>query len=139
MLKLPNLIKQPNGKYCSTDLRGEMNFFNYTEQDIMDMYIEKAKEDMNNAEHYGKLIERIENGEVCHVKRTISDEHLELMGFDRPYNELVKFVPRRPIGISYVSCDFATYGKCPNCRETVMDGMGHKDEKCRHCGQILQW
>ena len=94
---------------------------------------------MKNAEHYGKIIERIENGDGCRAQRTIFDEHLESMGFDKSYNELVKFVPRRPTDARYISCDFATYGKCPNCGERVRDGMGGTDEKCRHCGQLLKW
>ena len=133
------LIKQPNGKYCSADYRGEVEFFNYTEQDIIDMYIEKAKEDIRNAEHFGALIEKIENGDICRVKRNIFDKELKLMGFDKPYNELVKFVPRRPINQTYASCDFATYGKCPNCSVSVQNGIGGKDEKCRNCGQLLKW
>ena len=133
------LIKQPNGKYCSADYRGEVKFLNYTEQDIINMYIETAKEDIKNAEHYGKLIEKIEYGECCRVRRNISDKDLKSMGFDKSYNELVKFVPRRPTSQFYASCDFATYGKCPNCGGSVRDGMGHKDEKCGKCGQLLKW
>ena len=136
---MENLIKQPNGKYCSVDYRGQATFLNYTEQDIINMYIEKAKEDIKNAEHYGKLIEKIENGDVCRVQRNILDKDLITMGFDKPYNELVKFVPRRPIDQSYAACDFTTYGKCPNCGENVRDGIGGKDEKCRSCGQLLKW
>ena len=136
---METLIKQPNGKYCSIDYRGEAKFLNYTKQDIIDMYIKKAKEDIKNAEHYGKLIEKIEYGECCHVRRNISDKDLKSMGFDKPYNELVKFIPRRPTAQFYASCDFATYGRCPNCGGSVQDGMGHKDEKCGSCGQLLKW
>lgn len=135
---MKDLIKQPNGKYCKVDYRGKLSFFNYTEQDIIDMYIKQAKEDMENAEHFGKIIENIEYGDRCSVERTISDEHLESMGFDKTYDELVKFVPRKPLHQNYAPCDFATYGKCPNCGESVRDGMGHTDEKCK-CGQILKW
>ena len=92
---METLIKQPNGKYCSADYRGKVKFFNYTEQDVIDMYIEKAKEDMRNAEHYGKLVERIEYGDNCRVQRNINEKELKLMGFDKPYSELVKFIPPR--------------------------------------------
>jgi hypothetical protein len=103
------------------------------------MYIKQAKEDMKNAEHYGKIIENIEYGDRCRVQRTINDKHLESMGFDRPYDKLVKFIPREPLNKSYAPCDFTTYAKCPNCGENVENGMGHKDEKCRNCDQLLKW
>jgi hypothetical protein len=134
-----DLIKQPNGKYCSVDYHGELDFFDYTEEDIIDIYIEKAKEAIKNAKHYGKIIERIEQGERCRTPRTVGDEHLEFMGFDKPYNELVKFIPRRPECTSYAGCDFTTYGKCPNCGESVQNGIGFTDEKCKNCGQLLEW
>lgn len=136
---MEKLIKQPNGKYCAIDYRGELKFFNYTEQNIIDMYIENANSDMESAEHFGEIIKRIEYGDICHVNRTIDDKCLELMGFNQPYNELVKFIPRKPINTQYASCDFATYGKCPNCGKSVRDGMGGKDEKCGSCGQLLKW
>ena len=103
------------------------------------MYIEKAKTDMLNAQHYGKIIENMEYGERHNSQNNISDEQLVLMGFDKSYSELVKFIPRIPLQEQYVSCDFATYGKCPSCMETVTNGIGGKDVKCRHCGQLLKW
>jgi hypothetical protein len=136
---MKNLIKQPNGKYCSVDYQGKASFVNYTEQDIIDMYIKQAKEDMENADHYGKIIEKIEYGDRCSVKRTIRNKELESMGFDRPYEQLVKFIPREPLNQSYAPCDFTTYAKCPNCGGGVQNGMGHKDEKCRNCEQLLKW
>ena len=132
------LIKQPNEKYCIIDYAGEVRRYNLTEQDIINMYIEDAKACIGAAEHYGKIIEEtvnVYNGQTC----DIPDDMLEKMGFDKPYNELVKFVPRRPTNTQYASCDFATYGKCPNCRESVRDGMGGTDEKCGNCGQLLKW
>ena len=136
---MKNLIKQPNGKYCSVDYQGRASFSNYTELDIIDMYIKQAKEDMENAEHYGKIIEKIEYGDRCRVQRTINDKQLELMGFDRPYDKLVKFIPREPLNQSYAPRDFTTYAKCPNCGGNVENGMGYKDEKCRNCDQLLKW
>ena len=134
-----DLIKQPNGKYCSADYHGRVKFFNYTEQDVINIYVEQAKEDMKNAKHCGELIEKIENGDNCRAQRNVFDVDLELMGFDKPYNELVKFVLRRPLDTHYVSCDFATYGKCPNCGKSVQDGISYRDDKCRNCGQLLKW
>ena len=133
-----DLIKQPNGKYCCLDWMGAVVFDNYTEQDVINMYIENAKKDIGKAKHYGEIIVRNEYGDSKGMKM-ISDAQLESMGFDKPYKELVKFVPRKPINTQYASCDFATYGKCPNCGCGVRDGMGGTDEKCRVCGQLLRW
>ena len=133
------LIKQPNGRYCSLDHYGRENFVNYTEQDVINLYIENAKKDMEKAEHFGKVIEYIASGKILKAERVITDKVLESMGFDKPYKELVKFIPCKPLNTQYVSCDFATYGKCPNCGGSVRDGMGGKDEKCKSCGQLLKW
>ena len=132
------LIRQPNGKYCEITYSNELKFVNYTEQDIIDLYIKKAKQDMENAECFGKIIECAERRYFGSVTRYISDEQLKDMGFDKPYKELIKFIPCEPLHTSYAPCDFATYGECPNCGATVRDGMGYTDEKCK-CGQLLKW
>lgn len=124
-----NLIKQPNGKYCVVDYAGDVRHYNLTEQDIINMYIEDAKACIGAAKHYVEIIAKTDE---------ISDDMLKEMGFDRPYNELVKYVPRKPVKQNYAPCDFATYGKCPNCGRTVQDGIGYRDEKCE-CGQLLKW
>ena len=133
-----DLIKQPNGKYCSIDWTGTLIFENYTEQEIIDAYIKQAKEDINNAKHFTEIIVDAEYAD-SRGERSISDAQLKAMGFDKPYNELVKFIPREPLNQTYASCDFATYGKCPNCGGSVQDGMVHTDKKCRSCGQLLKW
>lgn len=133
------LIKQPNGKYCIVNYASEVSRYNLTEQDIIDMYIEDAKACIGTAEHYGELIAKTARYGCVPVVYGISDNVLKEMGFDRPYNELIKFVPRKPTHQEYAPCDFATYGDCPNCGKTVVDGMGGKDEKCRYCGQLLKW
>lgn len=132
------LIKQPNGKYCSLDWMGVLIFSNYTEQDVINMYIEQAKKDIENAKHFGEIIVKNEQGDSKGMKM-INDTQLEAMGFDKSYNELVKFVPRKPINTRYAPCDFATYGDCPNCGDIVQDGMGFTDRKCQRCGQLLKW
>ena len=134
-----SLIKQPNGKYCKVDFYGITEFVNYTEEDILNMYIEKAKKEISEAGHYGNIIERIANGNCANAKRKISDDDLKSMGFDKPYDELVKFIPLLVVDESYCSHDFTIYAKCPTCGGSVTDCMGRSDEKCRHCGQLLKW
>lgn len=123
------LIKQPNGKYCVVDYAGDVRHYNLTEQDIINMYIKDAKAYIGTAEHYGNIIAKTDS---------VSDDMLKEMGFDKTYKELQKFVPRKPINQSYDPCDFTTYAKCPNCGNTVIDGMVHTDETCK-CGQLLKW
>jgi hypothetical protein len=132
-------IKQPNGKYCCVDYYGRKNYANYTEQEIIDLYILNAKRDMEDAKHFGEIIKRIADGNSLRVERVIDDKTLKSMGFDKPYKELMKLIPLKPTNQEYVSCDFAAHGKCPNCGGGVQDGMGHTDEKCRSCGQLLKW
>ena len=135
------LIKQPNGKYCCLDYFGRLreDCINYTEQDIINLYIENAKRDMEKAKHFGEIISRIVSGNTLKAERVVTDKVLESMGFDKPYKELAKFIHQTPTNQQYVACDFATYGKCPNCGGSVQDGMGHTDEKCGKCGQLLKW
>ena len=132
------LIKQPNEKYCIVNYSGDVVHYNLTKQDIINMYIEDAKACIGAAKHYGKIIEEtvnVYNGQTC----DIPDDMLEKMGFDKSYDELVKFVPRKPINTQYAPCDFTTYGRCHNCGKSVQDGMGGRDDKCRNCGQLLKW
>lgn len=128
------IIKQPNGKYCITNkYDGRLISYNLTEQDIINLYVGdakyRAKHDVETAKHYGTLIGKTDN---------ISDNVLKEIGFNKTYEELIKFVPRKPVNQSYASCDFATYGKCPSCGNVVMNGMGHTDKECK-CGQLLKW
>lgn len=132
------LIKQPNGKYCIIN-SSDISHYNLTEQDIINMYIEDAKACIGAAEHYGKIIAKTVSYICPQVVYPISNDVLKEMGFDKSYNELVKFVPRKPIDTHYASCDFTTYGKCPNCGESVQDGIGFTEGKCRSCGQLLEW
>ncbi len=135
---MEELIKQPNGKFCSMEYNGKMRFVNYTEEDVINMYIEQAKKDMKNAERCEVIIERL----VSHDKHNggmVDKDQLASMGFDRPYSELVKYIPRKPLSQHYVGHDCTTYGKCPNCGKGVQDGIGHKDKKCGYCSQLLKW
>ena len=135
---MKELIKQPNGKYCSIGFNGEIHFDNYTEQDIINLYIDQAKKDLETAERCEKIIECLLFADR-HNGGLVDEHRLKAMGFDKPYKELVKYIPREPTNTQYVGCDFATHGKCPNCGKGVQDGMGHKDEKCPACGQLLKW
>lgn len=132
------IIKQPNGKYCEMNHEGECLGFNYTKEDVIDRYIDnaqkQARKDIKNAEHFVEIIKANE----CKLKPLINNKILKQMGFTKPYEELVKFVPRKPLNISYSSCDFTTYGLCPSCHKTVYDSIGGIIEKC-NCGQLLKW
>lgn len=131
------IIRQPNGKYCIMDYT-EVEYYNLTEQDIINMYIDEAKDRIENSEHFGNIIAKTVK-EYSGKADSISDNVLKEMGFDKSYDELIKFIPRKPIDTSYAPCDFTTYGKCPNCGERVENCMGHFEEKCRNCGQLLKW
>lgn len=133
-----DFIKQPNGKYCYFNHDGKVEKHNLTEQDITDMYIEFAKTKVDNAEHFGNIISNTVSNYDSRVK-AISNDVLKEMGFDKTYHELVKFVPRKPSDKRYVSVNFETIGKCPNCGEKVVNGMGGRDDKCGSCGQLLEW
>lgn len=132
------LIKQPNGKYCIIDY-SDISHYNLTEQDIINMYIENAKAHIGAAEHYGKIISKTVKYTCSQLIHPISNDILKEMGFDKSYDELVKFVPLNPIDKQYAACSFTTYGKCPNCGGNVQDGIGLTEEKCRSCGQLLEW
>ena len=131
-------IKQPNGKYCTMPWGGSgVAEFNLTEEEIVERAIEEAKikseEAIKNAKKPGEIISRL-----AHINIKGDDDILKKMGFTEPYEELKKYVPLKPIGQQYASCDFTTYGKCPTCGKTVQDGMGFRQEKCS-CGQRLKW
>lgn len=132
------LIKQPNEKYCIVDYAGSIRRYNLTEQDIINMYIEDAKTCIGAAKHYGNIIAETVNS-YSRETNDIPNDILKKMGFDKTYDELVKFVPIKPINTQYAPYDFTTYGKCPTCSGSVQDGIGHKDEKCSKCGQLLKW
>ncbi len=133
------LIKQPNDKYCVIDYAGDIRHYNLTEQDIIDMYIEEAKACIGAAEqHYGNIISNTVN-KYTGVANSISDITLKEMGFNQTYDELINLIPRKPLDTEYIAINFETVGKCPNCRERVVDGIGGRDEKCRSCGQMLEW
>ena len=133
------IYKQPNGKYCmmSPYCGGGLNQ-NLSEQDIIDRYIEEAKRnaenDIKEAKSFGKIIEDIRPDYFA--KGIKVDDVLKEMGFDKPYNELILYVPKKPIHQEYH--DFTTYGICPNCEKRVSVCMDGGIKKC-DCGQMLDW
>lgn len=134
------LIKQPNGKYCVIDYAGDVKHYNLTEQDIINMYIEDAKACIGDAEHFSNLIKStVSSGYYEETLNKIPNAILNKMGFDKTYDELLKFVPRKVVNKSYCDRDCTTYGKCPNCGSGVQNGMGGSDKQCRNCEQILKW
>lgn len=135
---MQSLFKQPNEKYCCISFNGGVIFSDYTEQEVIDFYTKEIKKRIKQAGSAGEIIKNIESNESIYHHRILSDDQLKAMGFDKPYSELVKFIPRTPLNKNYVSCDFATYGKCPNCGKQVQDGIGHTDKQCP-CGQVLKW
>lgn len=133
---MKKIYKQPNGRYCYCSYKG-VEKIDLSEQDILAIFLaeaeEAAKDAIKNAKNFGEIIK-----DSLTYNNPLSDEVLKQIGFTESYKELVKYVPRKPLDPRYVSCDFATYAKCPNCNQTVQDGIGFKQEKCC-CGQMLKW
>ena len=123
------LIKQPNGMFCSCNWDGSNKETNLTEQDVIDMYIEKAIADMNLA---GSVMVLVERDGITH-------KELKEMGSEKTLQELKRYIPLMPTHKHYVGHDFTTYGSCPSCGTTVQDGWGYTEEKCSSCGQVLKW
>ena len=126
------LIRQPNGKLCMCDWQGKVEMMNLTEEDYVEYCANKAREFVNdeaNIKNFGELISLQE----------VTDEELIEMGSDKTFEELIKYVPLAPYDKQYISVDFATYGKCPSCREYVQDGIGLTHHQCPKCNQRLKW
>lgn len=133
---MKKFFKQPNGMYCYFSYNG-VEGHDLTEDDIRKIFISEAEAEaesaIKNAENFGGIIEELLNRDA-----TKCDEWLNHIGFTESYDNLKKYVPRKPIGGYYVSCDFTTYAKCPCCRETVISSIGGEQEQCK-CGQRLKW
>ena len=131
------IFKQPNGKYCYFSYNG-MEKINLTEQDIKEIYISKAEAEsedaIKNAENYGGIIKEL----FYRNSNSSCDVWLKQIGFTESYENLIKYIPRKPLHQIYASSDFTTYALCPYCNEHVQNGMGFIQKQCK-CGQMLQW
>lgn len=134
-------IKQPNGKYCKIHL-GSIDAINLTEEEIVKEAVAQAettaKEAIRNAKHSGEIVAMLEKNTINPTSSSSKDGLLKQVGFTDTFNELVKYVPRKPLNKRYIPINFETVGKCPNCGKNVYDGIAFKDEKC-DCGQLLNW
>ena len=126
------LIKQPNGKYCYYNKNGLS--INITKDDYILIRVMQLKKELNNLtdESLPTISDLIKITKV-------SDEQLKSMGYDKTYDEMLKYIPRRVLNTSYYGRDCTTYGKCPTCNAPVQDGIGFTDKTCSKCGQVLDW
>ena len=135
------IAKQPNGKYCFVQSFAKITEYNLTEEDIVDKYVQSAKADaekaLKEAKQSGAIIADI--SPKYYKNEDEIDKILGKIGFERPYRELIKYVPLKPLNQRYIHNDFVTYAQCPNCDMRVANGIGYEDEKCQHCGQMLKW
>lgn len=133
---MKKFFRQPNGKYCYFTYNG-IGGFDLTEEDIIKLFVEEAKEEaegaIQGAKNFGAIIEELLYRDSKH-----QDEWLQYIGFTEPYENLVKYVPREPLDKNYVHHDFTTYGKCPSCGNRVCVVMADEEEQCS-CGQRLKW
>ena len=127
------VIKQPNGNYCYFGYNGKM-IKNLSEIDYLLLRAKEAKdaakEELNNCSNSPADL-------IKHIK--VSDEDLKAMGYEKTYDEMLKYIPKRVTNSSYYGRDCATYGSCPTCGEPVQNGMGGTDKVCRKCNQVLEW
>lgn len=126
------LVRQPNGKICICDWNGKVEKMNLTEEEYVEYCANKAREFVSNTDNiynFGELIKQ----------QNVSDEELREMGSDKTFEELLKFVPLKPVSTQYIPMNFETQGKCPSCGTWVRNGMGGTDEKCSECNQMLKW
>ena len=132
------IIKQTNGKYLIYDF-GRGVKINYSQDDIIDIYIERAKEQAKKDMEEAKGLDYILKSEIEWDNTIITEKDLQEMGINIPKSELIKKVPLKPQNKQYISCDFTTWAKCPNCNAKVYDSIGGTQTKCSECGQMLDW
>lgn len=137
------IAKQPNGKYCFVPRYAKITEYNLTEQDIIDMYVQRAKmeaeKELKEAKQSSEIIKDIIPTHKYYKSEEEIDKILNKIGFERTYRDLIKYIPQKPLNQRYIHNDFATYAHCPNCDMRVINSIGGKDEKCKYCGQMLKW
>lgn len=127
------VIKQPNGNYCYFGYNGRM-IKNLSEIDYL---LLRAKEAKDAAK---KELDNCSNSPADLIKYIkVSDEDLKAMGYEKTYDEMLKYIPKRVTNSSYYGRDCTTYGRCPTCDAPVQNGMGGTDKVCRKCNQVLEW
>lgn len=126
------IVRQPNGKLCLCDWTGKIEQMNLTEDEYIGLCANKAREfinDKDNIKNFGELIKM----------KNVSNEQLKEMGSDKTFEELIKFVPCKPLNSQYIPINFETQGKCPSCGAFVVNGMQKTDKQCKKCGQMIEW
>ena len=125
------IIKQPNGKFCLVETYTILH--NLTEEEFIEHEKHKAEE---NAKY---MLQNSRNINDILKYRKISDEQLKEMGYEKTYEEMMKYIPKKVTCGTYYGRDCTTYAKCPTCDAPVQDGIGYTDKKCKKCGQVLEW
>lgn len=122
---------QPNGKICIVEPHTLL--YNFSKEEFIEYEKQKAEE---NAKYQMQNPSNI--SDIIRFKK-ISDTQLKEMGYDKTYEEMIKYVPKRVKQCKYSGRDCTTYGKCPTCGASVQDGIGFTNDQCSKCGQILDW
>ena len=129
------LIKQPNGKYCYVNPSNLTMAINLTKEEYKEMRIAQTIMQVENELHEGNLSPIVDLIKY----RKVSDEQLKSMGYEKTYEEMCKYIPKRVVNSRYYGRDCTSYGKCPTCGAPVQDGIGGTDKVCKKCNQVLKW
>ena len=89
------VIKQPNGNYCYFGYNGKM-IKNLSEIDYLLLRAKEAKdaakEELDNCSNSPADL-------IKYIK--VSDEDLKAMGYEKTYDEMLKYIPKRVTNSSY--------------------------------------
>lgn len=126
------VIKQPNGKYCY--FKNTVIKFNLTEEEYVSLRLKETENVIRN-----ELKECRSNTSELIKRCVVSDADLKSMGYQKTYDEMLRYIPKKVIGASYSSRDCETIAHCPSCKRLVVDGMSGTDRVCPDCHQVLEW